>query len=197
MRRKRGLGLLAALLLLLTGCGGGDSASGEELLARYAAMEGCELEAVVKCEYADELRSYTLRCAYVPAGESQVTVLAPESLAGLSAVFDGETCTLRYDGLVLPAGTLGDSQLSPAEALPRLIDALRTGYLLEQSREDIGGETLHRLTVETETAGAKEYWTAWLRDDGTPTAAEITVKEKLIFRMEFTAFAFGAILTDE
>lgn len=185
-----------ALLLILSGCGGTDTEA-ETLLERFAAMESCAMEARVKCEYEGELRAYTLRCDYAAQGESRVTVLEPEALAGLSAVFDGEGCTLRYEELVLDAGTLGESALSPAEALPRLMEALRTGWLLEQSREEGAEGALTRLTLETEENGVKHDWTVWLREDGTPAAAETTVKEKLIFRMEFTSFSFGAILNAE
>ncbi len=194
MKRIAG-GLLA--LLLLAGCGGKGELQAEQLLQRYAAMESCTMEAVVKCEYAGELKEYTLHCDCVPAGESRVTVLAPAHLEGLSAVFEGESCSLCYEDYVLDAGTLGQSRLSPAEILPRLMDALRTGYLLEQGYESVNGEELLRLCMETEAQGIDQYWTVWLREDGAPAAAEVSEKNELIFRMEFTTFSFGAILTVE
>ena len=126
-----------------------------------------------------------------------MTVLAPAHLEGLSAVFEGEDCSLCYEDYVLDAGTLGESRLSPAEILPRLMDALRTGYLLEQGVESANGEELLRLCMETEAQGIDQYWTIWLREDGTPVVAEVSEKNELIFRMEFTTFSFGAILIVE
>lgn len=187
---------MAAVLLtltLLSGCGAPQEA--ETLLGRFAAAQSCEMEAELCCEWETEQRRYTLHCLWQPEGESRVTVRQPEELAGLSAVFDGESCTLCYEDQVLDAGTLGESGLSPAEVLPRLMEALRTGWLLEESREERNGEALLRLTLETEEDGVKQYWTVWLREDGTPAAAEVTIKEKLIFRGEFTLFSFGAILS--
>lgn len=190
---KRMLTALLALALL-SGCGGGTQEA-ETLLGRFAAVESCEMEAALSCEWETEQRRYVLHCLWQPEGESRVTVRQPEELAGLSAVFDGESCTLRFEDQVLDAGTPGGSGLSPAEALPRLMEALRTGWLLEESREEQNGEALLRLTLETEEEGVKQYWTVWLRADGTPAAAEVSVKEKLIFRGEFTSFSFGAILS--
>ncbi len=184
------------LLLLLTGCGGESGAQAEQLLAGYAAAESCEMEAAVKCEYSGELKEYVMRCAYTPQ-ESTVTVLAPEALAGLSAVFDAGGCSLCYEEYVLDAGTLGESGLSPAECLPLFVEALRGGYLLEQSREDVNGEEGLRLCMETEEDGTDLCWTVWMKADGTPFAAEVSEKNELIFRIEFTAFSFGDILNVE
>lgn len=194
---KRIVGGLAVLLLMLSGCGGESEAQAEQILAKYAAMESCEMEAAVKCEYGGELKEYTMRCSYAAEGESTVTVLAPEALAGLSAVFGDEGCSLCYEDYVLDAGTLGQSRLSPAESLPLLVDALRKGYLLEQSRESVNGEEGLRICMETEEEGTGLYWTVWMKADGTPFAAEVSEKNELIFRMEFTAFSFGAILNME
>ena len=185
------------LLCLLTGCGGTEEAAGQAL-ERFRQMESCSMEAVVKCEYASELREYTLRCDYVPEGESTVTVLAPERLAGLSAVFDGETASLRYEDLCLDAGTLGEGKLSPAAALPRLMDAAREGYPLEESREAYGGVDCLRLTLETESGEGKLYHTLYLDEaSGTPVAAEISEDGSLIIRLQFTEFSFGGILVPD
>ena len=52
-------------------------------------------------------------------------MLEPETLAGVKAVYDGETRSLEFDGLMLD---MGEAQISPIDALPRLLDALEEGY---------------------------------------------------------------------
>lgn len=193
---KRIVGGLVLMILLLIGCGGESGVQAEQILEKYAAMESCEMEAEVNCEYSGELKEYSMRCSYTPE-ESTVTVLAPEALTGLSAVFNREGCSLCYEEYVLDAGTLGQSRLSPAESLPLLMEALREGYLLEQSRESVNGEEVLRVCMETEEEGTDLYWTVWMKEDGTPIAAEVSENHELIFRMEFTAFSFGDILNVE
>ena len=182
------------LLLLMAACGKREEAA-PDLLEPYRAMTGCTAEAEIDCEYETEVRTYALRCEYVPEGESTVTVLAPESLAGVSAVFSGKDASLRYDDLVLDAGTLGGEKLSPAAVLPRLLDALRNGYLLEESREKLGEEDCLRLTFETAGEAEKLYFTVWLPEkSGGPVAAEVSSGTVLNFRLKFTSFTFGAII---
>ena len=112
------------LMLLLTACGGGgekvDPAA--ELQAQYAALDAATMEADVICHYADELRTYTLLCAYTPA-ESTVTVLAPANLSGISATVADGKLHLNYEDVSLDAGGYSAAAISPVAALPRLMAA--------------------------------------------------------------------------
>ena len=61
--------LLFALMLtlLLTACGGGEQENAaSKLQQQYAAVENATLEADITCHYDDEVREYTLLCAYTP-----------------------------------------------------------------------------------------------------------------------------------
>lgn len=194
--RKMLCGLLA-LLALLPGCGKGTEAAAEQLLQPYQNMESAEMEAEVKCEYSDELREYKLSCSYVPEGKSKVKVLEPEAIAGLTAVFDGDGASLCYEDLCLDAGTLGEEELSPAEVLPLLFDAVRSGYLLEESRESYRGEDAYRFCFETRGETEKIYYTFYISPEGYPIAAEVSTGNVLNFRLAFTSFSFGAILVPE
>lgn len=192
---KRAITAALACLCLLTGCGSAPQQQDvEKILARYETAQRIEMTARVCCEYEHERREYTLRCIDSAQGESSVEVLSPEELCGVRAIVGGEETYLQYDDLLLDAALLGTSKLSPAEILPRLLEAMREGWLLEQSREE-GAEELLRLCFETEGAEEKLYWTVWLNEEtGAVTAAEVTEGEELFFTMEFTDFVFGDIL---
>ena len=77
---RRGLCVPMILLCLLAaGCGNDAGQSAAEAARQpYEDMKDCTMTAVVTG--GDE---FTLRCTYVPGGESTVEVLAPESAAGV------------------------------------------------------------------------------------------------------------------
>ncbi len=185
---------MIALLLLLTACGGGENGETETagLRDRYHDMTGCTMEAMVSCDQEGLAWEAELRCDYVPGGESAVEVLSPETIAGVKAVLSEPEWRLEYQGDSLNAGTLGDEEISPAACLPRLMSALRDGWLLEENEEDWDGVSCLRLTVDqTGVKDGKILSTVWLRqDDGTPLRGEIAVDGEIILTADFTSFTF-------
>lgn len=183
---------MMTLCLLLCGCARGEeTVTAEQLRQPYMDMSGCQIEAEVACDQNGQAWAASLRCSYT-AGGAEIEVLSPEQIAGVRAVLDGETLTLEYEDLCLNAGTLSREKISPMACLPRMMDALREGWLLEENQEDWGEVPCLRLTVDqTGTEAEKVYTTMWLRlDDGTPLRGEIAVDGEIILTAEFTSFAF-------
>ena len=183
---------MMTLCLLLTACGGTGESPAAEARLPYRDMAGCTMEATVSCGQDGALWQADLRCEYVPEGEIAVEVLAPETIAGVRAVLsDGETA-LVYEDLCLNAGTLGSEEVSPMACLPRLMDALREGWLLEENQENWGEVPCVRLTVDqTGGGGGKILSTLWLREaGGTPLRGEIAVDGEIILTADFTSFSF-------
>lgn len=184
---------MIALCLLLTACGGaGEEQDAADLRDRYHDMAGCTMEAAVTCSQWDRVWQAELRCEYVPDGEITVEVLSPETIAGVRAVLDGDTLTLEYEDLCLNAGTLSSQSVSPMACLPRLMSALRDGWLLEENEETWNDVPCRRLMVDQSgTQNGKIVSTIWLRkEDGTPVRGEISVEGEIILTAEFTSFAF-------
>ncbi len=178
---------------LLTACGGSEEM---DVRAAYREMTGCTMEAVVSCQQGESIWEAELRCDYVPEGESTVEVLAPETIQGVRAKLDLETWILEYEDACLNAGPVGPRELSPAACLPRLMSALRDGWLLEENKENWGETPCHRLTVDqTGSDGGKILSTLWLREeDGYPVRGEIAVDGEIILTAEFTEFSFHDII---
>ena len=183
---------MMTLLLLLTSCGGIGEAESADLRSRYQDMSGCRMEAVVSCDQSGVEWEAVLCCDYIPEGESTVEVLEPESIAGVKAVFSDSDWRLVYDGVSLNAGALSQEELSPALCLPRLMSALRDGWLLEKNEEEWKGVSCLRLMVDQSgPQGGKILSTVWLRqEDGTPLRGEISVDGEIILTAEFTDFVF-------
>ena len=96
--RKKGCLLLAALALLLAGCGEKTQKSAEDLQARYAQMQGYEAIVETAVPRGDETLHYTLSLEH-SNGETRAAVLAPEELTGVGAVLEGDKLTLTFDDL--------------------------------------------------------------------------------------------------
>lgn len=182
---------MIALCLLLTACGGKGEET-EELRTRYQEMEGCTMEAVVTCDQKGLEWEAQLRCTYVPDGESVVEILAPERVKGIKARVGADTWSLEYQGEVLDIGGLSQEAISPAECLPRMMEALRSGWMLEENDEKWKGIPCRRICLDQSGQQDGEIIAVlWLRlDDGTPLHGEMAVQGENILTAEFTEFSF-------
>lgn len=190
---------MIALCLLLAGCGGTGETEAADLRGRYHDMAGCTMEAVVTCDQEGLEWEADLRCDYVPGGESVIEVLSPETIAGVKAVLDEDTWRLEYEDECLDAGTVSREEISPAACLPRLMSALRDGWLLEENEETWNEVSCLRVTVDQSgTQEGRIVSTVWLRqDDGTPLRGEIAVDGEIFLTAEFTSFAFYDTMKDQ
>ncbi|MBE6989612.1 MAG: hypothetical protein E7426_02565 [Ruminococcaceae bacterium] len=178
--------VLLCLPLLLTGCG--RARRSEALQQRYAALVSAELTAEVTCHLPGEVRPFTLSCDWTPA-EAEITVTAPAELAGLSAAVSGEDLALRYEDLVLPAGTL--TAVTAANCLPWLLRSAASGYVLEEGEEKLGDTSCLRVAFDTTAPdGEKVLCTVWF--DGaeqTPLYAEFTADGQLTLSAVIRSFS--------
>ena len=188
MRKALLFAPMMILCLLLTGCGGGEKTESRDLQAAFRELTSAQAEAELTCHYGDEVRFYGMTCVYTPQ-RAEVTVTAPEELAGVSAVLDGDTLSLAYDGILLDAGVYSGQGISPFLALPATIRALGEGYLLEESEEQVGEIPCRRLCLEmTEDSGEKTLYTVWLDGEGSPVRGEIAMEDVVVYALEFTGF---------
>lgn len=188
------------LILLLTACGGEENDPATTLQQQYAAVESATMEAEITCHYDDEVRSYTLLCAYTPE-KSTVTVLAPEKLSGISASVENGMLTLSYEDISLDAGTYSAAAISPVVALPKLMEAAAWGYPAEQGEETVGERTCIRLGCDLSDEPGTVYTTWFDRETLLPLRSEITADGTLVFevtwsRFEVTEFAAQEDNTD-
>ena len=201
MRHWKCVPMMTLLLLLLAACGGrGEEEAGTaDLRDRYHDMTGCVMEAGVSCGQEGLAWEAELRCEYVPGGESVVEVLSPEMIAGVRAVLSEPEWRLEYQGDSLNAGTLSDEEISPAACLPRLMSALRDGWLLEENEEEWDGVPCRRITVDQSgLQDGKILSTIWLRlEGGAPLRGEIAVDGEIILTADFTNFSFYDTIAPE
>lgn len=197
MRKWKCVPMIILCCLLLTACAGRGTAEAEPdaaaLRSPYHDMNSCTMTAAVSCSQEEQLWEAVLQCNYIPGGESTVEVLEPENIAGIQAVLTGSELKLVYQDLCLNAGTVSTQEVSPMACLPRLMSALRDGWLLEENRESWNEIPCLRLTVDQSGIQAgKLVSTIWLRlDDGTPLRGEISVEGETILTADFSSFNFA------
>ena len=107
------------------------------------------MTADVRCDRENEVENYTLQCDWNADGSARVEVLAPETLVGIAAEFNGDDLSLHYDDMSLAAGPVSSQELTPAQILPMVVDAIREGYILEKGTESIDGEECLCLVFDT------------------------------------------------
>lgn len=189
---KKRLLFLPMMLLLLTGCGGGqEGKTGAEALAvairgEYMAMTGYSLQAQVNADYGQRVYDFTLSVTS-DGEETTVVIQEPEMLAGVTARMDGDEGTLEYEDLSLETGFLDGESLSPVSALPTLVEAARTQYIDRCTLAD-GVLEVHCADPE-EDAGTGREVTLWFdAQTHALTGGEISQDGRRVITCEITEF---------
>lgn len=192
--------MILALALLLTGCGAGETAPEEAALAlreAYHSLTSFQAQAQVVADYGQRAYQYMVACDG-NATEGSLTVLEPESIAGAGTRWaDGET-VLDYEELTLETGQLSPDGLSPADALPVLLNACGSAELLESGWTDWGeeGQSLYLLLQNPEE---QESTIALWADPETFALrqAELYWEAERIISFTFTDFTYETAGTAE
>lgn len=189
---KKRLLFLPMMLLLLTGCGGGqEGKTGAEALAvairgEYMAMTAYSLQAKVNADYGQRVYDFTLSVTS-DGEETTVVIQEPEMLAGVTARMDGDEGTLEYEDLSLGTGFLDGESLSPVSALPTLVEAARTQYIDRCTLAD-GVLEVHCADPE-EDAGTGREVTLWFdAQTHALTGGEISQDGRRVITCEITEF---------
>lgn len=184
---------LPMMLLLLTGCGGGqENENGAEAQAvairgEYMAMTSYSLQAQVNADYGQRVYDFTLSVTW-DGEETTVAIREPEMLAGVTARITGDEGTLEYEDLSLETGFLDDDGLSPVSALPALMEAARSQYIDRCTLTD-GMLEVHCADPEQKPGTGREV-TLWF-DTQTHalTAGEISQDGRRVIACEVTEFS--------
>lgn len=167
---KKRLVLLPLLFcLLLSACGNAALDRFQAFSARLNQSEALTFTAELTASYPDRQAQFTLRYS-LEDGVQRVTVLAPDSISGISARLEAGKSTLEYDGLILDTGDLDAFGLTPMSALPLLTEAMKRGHAdafwTEEGMD--GVELLYDDTVRARV---------WFDAEGLPCRCEIQCGE--------------------
>ncbi len=130
--RRALLLVLTIALVFLCACGGGEEERLQEMRTELDPAGEIVLTAVLTAQSEEKILEYTLSCGYT-GGDTTVTILAPESVAGITAQVSGEELALSYGDAALELELLTETGVAPVAVLPSMISALLEGHLQSTS----------------------------------------------------------------
>lgn len=160
---------LLCCLLFLSGCAlkGDPTQKALDFRTSLMAANGCTFTADVTANYEDRIYQFTLACDYLE-GETNLEVLAPETIAGIKAhVKNGET-RLEFEDVLLEFGKLANGYVSPV-AVPWLLVQCWIGEYIAYAGSD--GDQ-HRVTYLRGYNDEELAVDTWLQN-GVPAYAEV------------------------
>ena len=131
---RKALSCVLMMTLLLSGCQAGSVGETPEeaalaLREEYKALAGWSATVDVSVCYSEAVFDFTLDAKWQREGETVLTVIAPELVAGITArIAKGET-VLEYDGAGLSLGLLDGSGLTPVSAVTAIMAQIEKGYM--------------------------------------------------------------------
>ncbi len=186
-QRKLSLAVLMTTLCLLCACASGGSEPLQTPMDHRTALlagGGCVFELEARVDAGDLLWELTLSCVLNPSGDGTVTVLAPESIAGICAVCEDGAASLRYEDLALGLGTLDGAELAPALIPGRLARAWAQAWIASAGEEEDAVLACYEdgsLSLRT-----------WFDGEHTPTRVEVAVDGQVRLTGEIKSFSYRA-----
>lgn len=187
--------MLLACCLLAGGCGGAEFDI-DTMREVYTQAESVTAEAAITT-HSGVLADYVVSFVRQD-GVSTVTLLEPESLAGISARTFAGRAEIEYDDVAVETLLPPVSGFVPADALAGVIDDLAGGVPVDYSTVEMDGGERIALTFEMtfeDYAGQKRVWL----DAGTlaVTRAEFYLDGQMIMSMTVNNMSFSQSISPE
>ena len=117
-------------MFLLNGCGTTTSEMDAAVeLRQKLLVNSCSFVADITADYGDELYNFRVQCSADASGNMNFTVIAPDTISGITGCIDRDNAKLTFDDTVLSFPPLSDGKLAPAMAPWVFINTLRSGFL--------------------------------------------------------------------
>jgi len=176
--------LPALMIALLCAC-----SSPEELEENFNhwrhEVENVSLRAQVTISHDEHVGEYELGCDYSPE-ETVIEILAPENLKGIKATKRGEDTQLEYDDLIVSLGEVDG--ITPATAVPMLLDTIREGYVDMCYTEKANDDELLAVQFSPENGVTIHLW---LTNDNVPLSAEFESDSQAGIKIAITDWNLG------
>jgi hypothetical protein len=125
---------------MLCGCERTNNGYEQALSYRKALVDsnGYTFNAVITADYQNVFYTFSLQCQADAMGNVNFTVLAPDTISGITGVVTENDGKLTFDDRALLFPTLPEAQITPVCAPWLFINALCSGYITGTSVEEDG-----------------------------------------------------------
>lgn len=182
---KRILGFLA-LIVLLTGCGNSALDEAMEVREQIQHGNGCSFDATITADYGDELHEFQMHCKTDELGNLSFSVIAPETIAGITGVVSDEGGKLTFEDKALMFELMADGQITPVSAPWVFVKTLRSGYLNACTYTDSGMMLIIDDSYEEDALKLEILFDS----NNIPTNAEILWDGRRILSLKINDFVF-------
>lgn len=186
--------LTIGLTLALCACAGKteQNAAQQALNLRQKLLNGtCSFQAELTADYGEYVSEFSAACMHSAEDGTTMTILAPQTLAGLTAQADKTGARIVFEDTEAAFGTLTKLKLSPMAAPQLLAQAWESGYISLTGTEDgalhvtyLLGYDEDELTIDT-----------WLKN-GAPEYAEIACGGQTVLQAVLTDFTIQEAKTN-
>ena len=173
--------ILLLVSLLLTGCG--NDAEMERVLALRQKLQtctSCSFTADITADYGEYLHTFTMDCVMDAQGNVTFTVIAPDSISGITGIITDTGGSITFTEQVLAFPTLADGQITPVSAPWVLMRSLRGGYLRACSNSQSGLSVVIDDTYQEDSLQLD----IWLNENDLPIEAEILWQGRRVLSLE-------------
>lgn len=186
--RRIFFGTLLCLLLCLSACGGEENAVSPAIEFRAALVQanGCSFQAEIEADFGDYTQRFTVVCETATDGTAKLTLLAPETIAGITATVSDIGGKITYDGMAAEFGLLANGEVAPAAA-PALAAQCWTSEYIDSAGYEEG---LCRVTYEKGFDEKKLIVDTWFENE-VPIYAEMCYNNQRILRLTISDFHFN------
>ncbi len=177
-----------AMILLLSGCSSGNAAYAvfTQFRETLNGMESLSITAGVNTDYGSYVFDCTLALKWNSESNSaEITVIEPESVAGIRAVLTEGKWKLGADTVLRGAGDIENRTLAPLTALYKMLCAWQSAPVTSSCLDEVYGKSAVRITLGGEQ-GEDTVQDVWI-EQGTllPLRAEIAEGGKTIHSARF------------
>ena len=179
--------ILLCLLLCLSACGGEDNAVSTAIEFRAALVQanGCSFQAEIEADLGKETQRFTVSCDFAADGTAKLTLLAPETISGITATVTENGGKITYDGIAVDFGLLANGEVVPAAAPAIVAQCWASEYISAAGYE----EELCRVTYEKGFDEKTLLMDTWFENE-VPICAEVCYNQNRILRLTISDFHF-------
>lgn len=177
-----------ALLLPLWGCSAQENQLEEALHFRASLTQagGCSFVGTITADFGDSVEQFTVSCRVSSDATTELTLLEPETLEGVTATVSADGGTVAYDGLMVEFGLLAQGNLIPAAA-PAVVAGCWSSAYISSAAHDADG---YRVTYERDYEEKRLTVDTFFKN-GLPYYAEVCYNQACVLQLEISNYTMN------